>query len=140
MKGVSPLIATILLIAFTIAVAGILSVWLTSFARTQSQAIGDRSSYELICSYGGVSLSGMSYSGGWLTGKIENTRTIPLGNLSIQIIYTNFTSQKVNIFADLSPREEYPFNISASSNYETIRVITNCSSVYDEVSAGDVSV
>jgi flagellin-like protein len=34
MKGISPMIATILLIAFTVAVGGIISVWLTGFTRT----------------------------------------------------------------------------------------------------------
>mgnify|MGYP000383165667 CR=1 FL=1 len=34
MKGISPLIAAVLLIAFTVAVGGIISIWLTTFAKT----------------------------------------------------------------------------------------------------------
>jgi flagellin-like protein len=34
MKAISPMVATILLIAFTVAVGGIISVWLTGFTRT----------------------------------------------------------------------------------------------------------
>ncbi|MEM5879443.1 MAG: archaellin/type IV pilin N-terminal domain-containing protein [Candidatus Aenigmatarchaeota archaeon] len=39
-KAVSPMIATILLIAFTVAVGGIISIWLTGFTRTQTAAAG----------------------------------------------------------------------------------------------------
>lgn len=36
-KAISPIIATVLLIAFTVAVGGILSLWLTSFTTTTNQ-------------------------------------------------------------------------------------------------------
>jgi len=38
-KGISPFIATILLIGFTVAVGAILSVWFTTFTRTQTTGI-----------------------------------------------------------------------------------------------------
>jgi len=38
-KGISPFIATILLIGFTVAVGAILSVWFTTFTRTQTVGI-----------------------------------------------------------------------------------------------------
>lgn len=39
-KAVSPMIATILLVAFTVAVGGIISIWLTGFTRTQTATAG----------------------------------------------------------------------------------------------------
>ncbi|MEM5854631.1 MAG: archaellin/type IV pilin N-terminal domain-containing protein, partial [Candidatus Aenigmatarchaeota archaeon] len=39
-KAISPMIATILLVAFTVAVGGIISVWLTGFTRTQTASAG----------------------------------------------------------------------------------------------------
>ena len=36
MKGISPLIASVLLIAFTVAVGGIISLWLTSYSKTMT--------------------------------------------------------------------------------------------------------
>ena len=141
MKGVSPLVATVLLIAFTISVAGIISIWLISFSRTSSETIGSEAEKQLICSYGGISLSNLRYSSsaGRMAGEVENTRTIVLGNISIQIMYTNATSQKTALNITLLPREKAAFNISASSNYDKIRVMTNCSSVYDEVTSSDVT-
>ena len=138
MKGVSPLISTILLIAFTISVAGIISVWLTTFARTSSEIVSSESTNQLICSYGGIALSDVRYSGGWLSGEIENTRTIALGNLTLQTSYTDSTSQTDKLYVSLMPREIYNFNISISSNYDKLRVTTNCSSIYDEIGSGDI--
>jgi flagellin-like protein len=39
MKAISPMIATVLLIGFTIAVGAILSLWFTTFTRTQTATI-----------------------------------------------------------------------------------------------------
>jgi flagellin-like protein len=39
MKAISPMIATVLLIGFTIAVGAILSIWFTTFTRTQTAGI-----------------------------------------------------------------------------------------------------
>ena len=39
MKGISPLVAAILLIAFTVAIGGIISIWLTGFARQQTAQV-----------------------------------------------------------------------------------------------------
>jgi flagellin-like protein len=154
-KGISSIIATVLLIAFTVAVAGILSGWLTSFTTTSTQTVKSQSDTELTCSYGGISLNSLRYSGGssgYLSGNIDNTRTVSLGGLSIQIIFTNKTIQNVKLCstgtttvscatanASLSPRETTTFNITTTSNYDTIRIYTNCSSVYDQVGSGDVS-
>jgi len=140
MKGVSPLIATILLIAFTLSVAGIVSIWLTGFARTSTETVGKESSTQLICSYGGIALSNLKFSNNRLSGSIENTRTIILGNITIQVLYTNASSpQTEKLYVSLTPREKYSFNISISYNYDKIRVITNCSSVYDEVGSSEVT-
>ncbi|MGC9059300.1 MAG: archaellin/type IV pilin N-terminal domain-containing protein [Candidatus Aenigmatarchaeota archaeon] len=38
-KAISPMVATVLLIGFTIAVGAILSVWFTSFTRTQTATV-----------------------------------------------------------------------------------------------------
>jgi len=38
-KAISPMIATILLIAFTVAVGGIISVWMTSYTRTTGASV-----------------------------------------------------------------------------------------------------
>lgn len=153
-KGISPLIASVLLIAFTVVTAGLIAVWLTNFSRTTTTTIQQQSDIELICSYGGISLSNLNYcsSTSRLTGNIENTGTINLGNISLQIIYST-SSPRIDLCiannnvinctaANLTmlPREMFSFNISdVSSNFNRIRVITNCSGVYDDVASGEVT-
>jgi flagellin-like protein len=156
MKGISPLVASVMLIAFTIAVAGIISIWLTSFAKTTTEEVTERATTEIECVYGGISLHNLKFckKNGWgfLSGFLENTRLISLGEITIHAIYDNGTIQKTELClidasveecatANLSiaPNEEFLFNITTGSNYEKIRVSTNCSGVTDDVSRGDVS-
>jgi flagellin-like protein len=156
MKGISPLVATVLLIAFTVAVAGMLSTWLTGFTSSTSKQVSDSSSTTLSCSYGGISLGSLKYgsSSSSLAGNIENTGTVSLGNVSIQIVYTNktvgnyflATQNGVGINSSnavknisLIPRDLITFNVTAQSNYELVRVSTNCSSVFDSATAGEIS-
>jgi flagellin-like protein len=50
MKGISPLIATILLIAFTVSIGGVLSLWLTSLTKTQIGTTESQASAVIKCS------------------------------------------------------------------------------------------
>ncbi len=139
-KGISPLIATVLLIAFTIAVGGIISTWLIGYTTTHTSEVSSRSGIELTCIYGGVSISSLKYCNSRFSGIIENTRTIDLGNLTLQIIYQNSTSQKINLNSSLQPVEQLSFNLTGvDSTYDKIRIMTNCSSVHDDASRSDVS-
>jgi len=154
MKGISPLVATVLLIAFTVAVAGLLSNWLTGFASQSAQQVSSSSSVTLSCTYGGVSLGNLKYNSTQnnMTGYIENTGTVSIGNLSLQIIYTNKTIVTYNLCSigsigsnctakniSLSPRDVITFSVPSQNNYETLRVATNCSSVYDTATSAEIS-
>lgn len=153
MKGISPFIAVILLIAFTVGVAGIVNVWLTGYTRTTSDIVSNQSTTQINCNYGGISLKNLKYVNGNMTGKIENTGTISLKTIQVQTIFKNQTSVKVALCGtatspfncssanlSLSAREAASFNVSiGGSNYDDIRVITDCASVFDTVDASEVS-
>ena len=49
MKGISPMLATILLVAFTVAVGGLISVWMTSFTRTTQSNVESASLNQTKC-------------------------------------------------------------------------------------------
>jgi flagellin-like protein len=49
-KAISPMIATILLIAFTVAVGAIISVWLTGYTRTTGAAVSGVTEDQIKCS------------------------------------------------------------------------------------------
>jgi flagellin-like protein len=82
MKGISPLIASVILIAVTLAIAGILSTWAFQFVgRTQT---GITTSTECINSLQFTVQP--SYSNGILTLSYTNTKDISLENITA--IYT----------------------------------------------------
>jgi FlaG/FlaF family flagellin (archaellin) len=148
-----------LLIAFTVGVAGIISVWLTGFAKTSTDTVGSQANTEIVCNSGIISFSDLGYcsTSRYLSGDVSNTGTIALGNISMQIIYANGTQHsKLYLLLQgssvststtccsnltISPSEKYRFNISGiNSNYDVIRVITNCTSkVTDEAKTSDVT-
>ncbi len=152
-KGISPLIAVVLLIAFTVATAGIINVWLAGFTRQSSDTVSNESISSLKCSYGGVALKSLKYANANISGAIENTGTIGLNRIQIQALFKNATSAKVALCGSstapyncstanlsIAPRESAPFNISiGGSNYDKIRVLTDCASIYDSVDSSEVS-
>lgn len=93
-KGISPLIATIMLIAFTMVVAGIIAGWATQFV-TQSRS-------ELqFCSKAQMLIQRAYYANGTLTLALFNTGDVPLNGFAVRITYNNetITSEK---FEDLN--------------------------------------
>jgi flagellin-like protein len=48
-KAISPMIATILLIAFTVAVGGIISIWMTGYTRTTGQSVSSATENQTAC-------------------------------------------------------------------------------------------
>jgi flagellin-like protein len=149
MKGISPLVATVLLIAFTVAVAGVVSMWVTSFTKSTT-TIAERQSRERInCTYGSIALSNVNYCSttGYLSGRLANNGIVTLGSIRLQEIYENGSSPTQGLClvgssivtcttANLSipPGYLYTFNISGiSPGFQSVNVITDCAGVTDVV-------
>ena len=148
-KGVSPLIATVLLIAFTIAVAGIISVWLTQFTKQQTSLVTTQGNTQINCGTAGVQLRNIMYCSNYMSGQIINSGSIGIGNITLNLIYYNASRETwylLNLGNSLSktatccgnlsmnPTEIYSFNFSigsgAGSNaYRILRATTNCTTV-----------
>jgi flagellin-like protein len=76
-KGISSLIAVIMLIAFTMIIAGILATWTTNFAQRQRVAIE-------FCSEAGAYIQGGTYDSGTLNLIIYNNGKVPLNFIGIR--------------------------------------------------------
>jgi flagellin-like protein len=76
MKAISPMIATVLLIGFTIAVGAILSLWFTTFTRTQTTAVSGAAG----CAANpiDVTLVYLNTNNGLLSYSIRNLGTHPV--------------------------------------------------------------
>lgn len=103
-KGISPLVAVIMLIAFTLIVAGILAGWATQFAQTQRRAIE-------YCVDAGIAVERATYnaSNETLFLFVYNNGRVPL-EVNILLSYTNITLHPEGI-------EQYPgtFNTTAGT-------------------------
>ena len=144
MKGISPLIASVLLIAFTLAIAGIYSGWLTSFTKDTADTVKKRSDVRVTCSYGGISLSSLQYnttaSNGNISGTVENTDIVDLGDIDIEIFFTNSTRLLVDYNKTLKPGEKDTFSVRINATtYDKVRAKTNCSNVFDELTSSYVT-
>jgi flagellin-like protein len=83
MKAISPLIAVIMLIAFTMIIAGILATWTTNFATRQRVQIE-------FCSDAGAYIQGGTYDSGTLNLVVFNNGKVPLNFIGI-LSYKNGT-------------------------------------------------
>ncbi len=105
-KGVSPLIASVLLIAFTMAIAAILTAWISSFTTAQKEktAVFEQ---KIDCNYGFLEIdpdsSQWNQSQRIFKARIRNTGTIDLSIGKYQVYYAGgvaSTSWKVETPTD----------------------------------------
>jgi flagellin-like protein len=90
MKGISPLIAAVLLIAFTVAIGGIVSVFFTSFTKQTTGSVGSQGQQLITCSGAVPSVDKVSYGSGG-TGVMNVTFSNPsIYNITNVSVYTTF--------------------------------------------------
>ncbi len=77
------MIAAVLLIAFTMAVAAILTAWVTTFTQEQTRQLGNQSSSQIDCSFGQLEIFDTESGGDWVTVALTNTGTVDFNNTSI---------------------------------------------------------
>ncbi len=99
-NGISPLIAAVLLIAFTMAVAAILTAWVTTFTQETTTEVGDKGQEQIECSFAGLSIYDAVYtsSDDSLTVAIANTGTRDLSDgVSVVLSYADGTVESTNM-------------------------------------------
>ncbi len=133
-KGLSPLIATVLLVAFTMAVAIILSNWVLDYSRTQTQILNEKGSKQVGCSSAWLAFEGPVYNSTMKKFSVEviNQGNVPLGNFKMIIIYNNGSSSEYEIApVNLSLSPGTPSSVSNTSVDSTaitrVRIPHNCS-------------
>ena len=148
MKGISPLIASVLLIAFTVSISMIIMGWFSSFVRTSTSNISAATTEAIGCNSASVNIERVYISG--TTGNIivKNSGFVSL-NVSGIIVNTtggtcssgSVTLSKGNI-TNLTMTGCNPTGMGGSScpNFSRAMVSTSCGGVDDVVtSTSDVS-
>lgn len=83
-RGISPLIAAVLLIGFTMAIAGIMASWATQFSKGKLEKAGESS--ECI---GAIGLNSLKFDNVTVSVKITNNKNINLTGLKASFEYDN---------------------------------------------------
>jgi flagellin-like protein len=91
LKGISPLIATVLLIAFTMAIAGIMATWATTFVQTKITETENQS--QAICAGANIRVSDAKLNANTSQGTVivENLGTAPLTDFKGYVFYNDAT-------------------------------------------------
>ncbi len=135
MKGLSPLIAVVLLIGFTVAIAGIISVWITGTTRTQTDIIGEQAILQSECVVSTLKVLEVRRSSGQvnITYALE-TGGEGLNNITIEAIALGNTTRVGPFYTNstLKPGEgnATTLNIQPVGPLEIVRVSGICKSKY----------
>jgi flagellin-like protein len=144
MKGLSPLIASVLLIAFTVSIAMIIMGWLSSFARTTTTNISTKAETALGCSDASITIDHIYVSGTSAAIVVKNTGFVDL-NVSGMIVNTTGGTCSTTS-ATLVPKGETKVLSLSGCNpsgmggsgcpyFSRAIVTTNCGGVSDEVTS-----
>jgi len=126
-KGISPLVAAVLLIAVTMTLAGILAYWTTNFFET---SLPEQNQTETDCMYADFSIYSCTYfnDSAKVTLSLENTQTIELKDLEVYFIYSNSTiSNSVPLNDTLQEGALKSYQLTGVTDpFAKLRVKTHC--------------
>ncbi|MBN2330756.1 MAG: type IV pilin [Candidatus Aenigmarchaeota archaeon] len=135
-KGISPLVAVIMLIAFTMIVAGILAGWATRFA-TEQRSILEK------CVRANIVIKRATYAAGNLSVMLYNAGTVPLTNFQVQVTYNSKGPPMPSTWTiydsiDANSFETFSHNVTNTSiDFVEMRSV-ECQGAYDLIRSYDV--
>ena len=129
MKGISPIVATVLLIAVTMTLAGVLAYWSSTFVAQRLPAINasiarcDLAQFEFLdCRYNSTSQNAIF--------SLDNIKNVDLINLTAYVQYSNGTilpSTGINLNQSLPASSIRSYSVSGvSSDFSSVLIKTNC--------------
>lgn len=133
-KGISPLVATVLLIAVTMTIAGVLAVFAQNLVsdnlkRAANQPISSE------CQFANFQIDACSFNAGTGTATtiLDNIGTVALSNITGFAIYPDNTVNFVNINGSLPSGALRSFQMTGlASNFTKIQFRTQCPQVSQE--------
>jgi len=128
MKGISPLVAAVLLIAATMSIAGILAYWASSFVRSSLPSESNRTDVECAGSNFNIYTASYNTTTKNFTLMLENTGMYDVKIEKIDFIYADLTVEPHNLSGVLTVGGAINrFVVSdVTANYQKYRVVSNC--------------
>jgi len=146
-KGISPLVAAVILIAATMSIAGILSFWANSFIE-QKLRESENSTQETGCIGAKFSLYSGTYDNDTTSADyqtlyliIENERLFDLTLDKLYIFKPNNVLEEKDIDVTLRSNEIKSFNVTGISNiFSVLRIKTNCPDVQIDIAPSALTI
>ncbi len=141
-KGISPLIAAVLLIAFTVAIATLVMGWFSTFTRTTTTTVSNKTSQAISCSNAQISIDDvyirLNATESDVNIHIKNTGFANIGITGLQVYNTtghNF-STGFGTAPGIVPGSIVVFNITRASiptcaTFSKVIVTSNCGGITD---------
>lgn len=135
-KGVSPLIAAVLLIAFTLAIAGMAGPFFTDVLMGIQEGVDKDTSDIVSAADSRISIEKTEFDGTNVSGYIKNEGQTELENFTVTV--KGDIPKQVRVTEKLSPGEITSFEVSSVSGPESVKVSSEELPVSDEevVSSG----
>ena len=143
MRGISPLVAVVLLIAFVVTIAMLISGWFTTYIRGMTRNISETSSEMVGCSGASVEIEHIYFNSATKTAKlfVENTGSVDLVVKGIIVdVNGNSCSNQSGVKLTKGSIVELYFEDCPTINETTFSratVTTNCAGIGDEVTSTD---
>ncbi len=151
-KAISPLIATVLLIAFTITIAGMIMSFNTGFVGNQLTSTTDKSTKAMNCAYGKLRINSMSFNGtsGALKARVTNedqsTSDAPLTNITFSVItqdgstsiYSASCSCSDEALASGDTKFYTNSSVTGGCNITAVYVSSSCTNAKDSITVSGI--
>jgi len=131
-KGLSPLVATVLLVAITMTIAAVLAYWASTFTKgslppeNQTQSLQQCTGADFIIYY-----QSYNSTAGVLTIVFQNTGSADITLTNITFIYPDGSLDSKALGSTLSQASLQSFRISnVTAGWNSYTVFTNCPNVY----------
>ncbi len=142
-KGISPLIATIILVSIVFSIIGISLPLINDFIIEETTSLNNFSDNSIKCSFGSIQIKNFSFENSKFIGIIENKGNVILENIIFNVVYEDKTVENIHICLNnstlikcsdsnlkLNVSDKILFNIlSNKDQYNYIKISTNCPNV-----------
>lgn len=151
-KGISPLIATVLLIAFTITIAGLIMSFFLGFLGTQQTSTTEKSTIAMKCAYGKLKINSASYNGTSallkirITNEDQSTQDQSLNNITFSAITQDGSTNIYGATCNCADEALYPgetkfysnSSVAGGCNITAVYVSSSCSNAKDSITSSSI--
>lgn len=132
-KGISPIIASVLLLAVALAVVGIFSGWAPNLAQTVTESTENDTEHQLDCNKGSIEIVSATFYSSQTELAVRNSGRIDLNNLTSVAFNSEDSILGQNLSLSLNQGEIDSVNISTSSKPSYVEVYTKkCGDITDD--------